>query len=383
VPDQELADYIRSLPYYQKDGKFNSEMYAKVPNPGIEETRQRERLQLAKFRNYLIERIRLTPAESRQAFELKETKVDLEFAKIDFNQLASAEKPSAKEVADFTKTAKETDFSQYYDAHKKEFTDKAKVHLKQIRVGVPYQAKAEQKAEAKKKIVEIAKLVTPDTFAKIAQEKSDDEYAKKGGDAGWIARGTLEPTLESAIDALQPGQVSQPIETPFGYFVLLATESKPETVHTLDEVKPKIAEKLVAEQKQKTFADARKAEWEKVLAEGKPLEPELKKFKVEMKKTGPFSIGQGSIPSIGAAEPIVDAVFNLTLKDPVAKKLLPFGGAYYYVKLKSVDRPKQTEYVKNRESVERDVETQLQTELLTKWVANLEKSATIKTDLKF
>lgn len=383
VPDAELAEHIRSLPYYQKDGKFDYETYKKMPNPGVEESRRRERLQLSKFQNYLVERIKLTPAAARSAYELKETKVDLEFAKIDFAAMAASQKPKPGEVDAFLKTAPEKEIQDYYDSHKKDFTQKAEVKLRQIRVAIPYQAKDAQKKEARTKIDAIAKEVTADNFTKVAKEKSDDEYAKKGGEVGWVQRGTLEPTLEKAIDNLNPGMVSAPIETPFGYFIVQAVEKKAEVVTPVADVKRKIAETLVAEKSKKTFIDEKRAEWDKLLAEGKSLEPELKKSKIEIKKTGPFAITQGTIPNIGAAEPIVDAVFALTPKEPVAKKLYQFGDAYYYVKLKSVERPKPEEFAKNHEAVERSVETALQSELMQKWVANLQKTATIKTEIKF
>ena len=120
-----------------------------------------------------------------------------------------------------------------------------------------------------------------------------------------------------------------------------------------------------------------------MLAEGKSIEPDLKALKVDVKKTGSFSLGQGYIPNVGQADPIVDAVFQLTPEHPLVKKLIPFQDAFYYVKLRTLERPKDADYGKNQEMVEKNVATSLRTEVMSQWVAELQKNSTIKTELKF
>ncbi len=383
VPDAELAEHIRTQPYYQKNGKFDAEAYAKIPNVGLMEKRQRERLLWAKFQTYLTDRVRLTPDAIRRAYELRETKVDLAVGKINLDEVAATKTASAAEVKEFLKTASPETFQTYFDSHKDDFAQKASVELRQIRVGVPYKANETQKAEAKKKIEAIAKTVTPENFATTAKKQSDDEFASKGGLVGWITRGTLEPPLEAALDSLEPKKVSAPIETSFGYFILLVQNKKAEAVLTLEESKPKIAEKLASEKLRKEYADTVRKQWETTLAAGKPLEPELAKLKVAVKKTGPFSLGQGYVPNIGQSEGILDAVFLLSMKDPVSKKLHYHQNNYYYLKLASVERPKPEDFEKSAEVVEKSVETSLQSELMSQWVAALRKTSTITREIQF
>ncbi len=382
VPDSELADYIRSVPYYQKDGKFDASLYSKMPNRGMEEKRQRERLRLTKFQTYLVDRIRLTPLAVRQAYALRETKLDLDYAKIDFNALAGTRKVGAAEVDAYLKSAPEADLTAYYESHKKDYTQPAAVELRQIRVGLPFQAPEPKKQEARKKIEDIAKDLKPDNFGEVAKAKSDDEYAKKGGLVGWVNRGSLEPSLEDAIDKLEINKISPPVQTSFGYYVVQVTQRKDAVVKPLAEVKRIIGEGLAAEKSKKAFIDEKKAELEKVLAAGKPLDGELKKYKIEVKKTGPFSAGGGTVPSIGQADAVLDAAFALTLKSPVAKKLIEYQDHSYYLKLRSVDRPKEADLAKNQDVVEKSVTTSLQGELMNTWVSSLQKTATVKSQLK-
>jgi len=66
-------------------------------------------------------------------------------------------------------------------------------------------------------------------FSKLAKEFSGDPGSKdKGGDLGWFGRGQMDPAFEKAAFALQPGQISEVIETQFGYHIIKLDEKKTE-----------------------------------------------------------------------------------------------------------------------------------------------------------
>jgi len=383
VTDYELATFIRSLPYLQKDGKFDSEAYNKIPNRGAEEKIQRERLQAARFQEYLDGRVRATPAQLERAHVLQDTKVNLDYAKIDLRALGKNQKPNKAAVDEFLKKTPEKDLETYYAENRADFTEPGKVQLKQIRVGIPFQASPAQKEQARAKIDEIAKGLTAANFSERARQKSDDEYAKKGGEVGWLNRGTLEKALESAIDGLDEGQISAPIETTFGYFLVLVEKKKEEVVKPFKEVKTTIAERLLAEKQGDEFVEKKKKEWNDILASGKSLEPELKAAKIELKKTGPFSVGQGSIPNVGQGDELVSAVFELTKAKPAVKGLIPSGEQFYYFKLASLEPAKPADFSKSTDVTEKSFVPPLRQEILSTWLASVEKNASIKTEVKF
>jgi peptidyl-prolyl cis-trans isomerase SurA len=61
-------------------------------------------------------------------------------------------------------------------------------------------------------------------FAELARVHSDDASASKGGDLGWIMPGDTVPEFERAMNQLQPGQVSDPVRTPFGLHLIQVLE---------------------------------------------------------------------------------------------------------------------------------------------------------------
>lgn len=380
VSDKELGDYIRTLPELQKDGKFDYEGYKARKNVGEIERSLRDNLQRRKLQAFIVDRIKLSPAEVKRGFWMKNTKVDLEYAKIDFNGLAPIKEYSDKEISDFLAKS-DAEVKQEYESHTADYTEKGQVKLKQIRVGVPFQASEAQKAESRKKIEAIAKETTKENFESIAKTKSDDEYAKKGGERGWVTRGTLEQPLEAAIEPLQPGTVSGVVETPYGFYVLMVTEKKEPVTKPYDTVKKTVAAKLLTERNKKAWAEEKRKKLEELLAAGKPIDGELKAMKVTTKKTGSFSLGQGYLPNIGPSDPMMDSVFEMTKEKPVANKLFYHQDAYYYLKLASLELPKESDFAKEKEGVEKNLETSLQNEVFRQWLEALEKKASIKKEI--
>jgi parvulin-like peptidyl-prolyl isomerase len=67
-------------------------------------------------------------------------------------------------------------------------------------------------------------------FSKLAKEFSTDPGSKeKGGDLGWFGHGQMVPEFEQAAFALQPGQISEIVQTKFGYHIIKLEERKTET----------------------------------------------------------------------------------------------------------------------------------------------------------
>ncbi|WP_296001685.1 peptidylprolyl isomerase [Rugamonas sp.] len=82
--------------------------------------------------------------------------------------------------------------------------------------------------DAKRKLVELKERLDNKaaTFEELARQYGTDSSATKGGDLGWLYPGDTVPEFESAMNALKPGEVSEPIETSFGYHLIEVIERK-------------------------------------------------------------------------------------------------------------------------------------------------------------
>ena len=86
-------------------------------------------------------------------------------------------------------------------------------------------------------------------FAELAKEKSTDPITKeKGGDLGFFSRGRMTPAFEQAIFALEVGETSEVVKTPYGYHIIKVVEKKPAQEPNLELVREEIR-KTLTEQK--------------------------------------------------------------------------------------------------------------------------------------
>jgi len=84
-------------------------------------------------------------------------------------------------------------------------------------------------AEARRRLVDIkSQLDVGADFAELARANSEDASSAKGGDLGWVSPGDTVPEFEKAMDALKPGQVSNPVQSPFGWHLIQVVERRTE-----------------------------------------------------------------------------------------------------------------------------------------------------------
>jgi len=84
-------------------------------------------------------------------------------------------------------------------------------------------------AEARRRLESLReRLENKADFAELARLYSEDASGAKGGDLGWISPGDTVPEFERAMNALEPGQLSAPVQTPFGWHLIQAMERRDE-----------------------------------------------------------------------------------------------------------------------------------------------------------
>lgn len=90
----------------------------------------------------------------------------------------------------------------------------------------------------------VAELENGADFAALAQEHSTGPSGPSGGDLGWFAKGVMVPAFEEAVIAMEPGAISAPVETQFGWHVIKLADTRAVEAPSFDEVSGQIAEEL-------------------------------------------------------------------------------------------------------------------------------------------
>ncbi|MDR0817687.1 MAG: peptidylprolyl isomerase [Clostridiales Family XIII bacterium] len=125
----------------------------------------------------------------------------------------------------------------YYETNKDEFYTPTEIQASHILMN---DADHGQVTRAAIEAV-LAKAKAGDDFAALAKEYSEDDSAEDGGDLGFFAEdGSMVPEFEEAAFALKVGEISDIVETEFGYHIIKVTDIQPEEQQTLEAVREDI-----------------------------------------------------------------------------------------------------------------------------------------------
>jgi parvulin-like peptidyl-prolyl isomerase len=141
----------------------------------------------------------------------------------------------------------DADVEKYYKEHLDEYTHPKEITARHILLATRAEAEAVRE-----------RLKQGADFAKLAQEISTDPIsAARGGQIGPFQKGQLVPEFESAVFPLKKGQISEIVETQFGYHIITKMAERPLPARSFEEVKPDIL-KLLEKTKFDTWYDQAK-----------------------------------------------------------------------------------------------------------------------------
>lgn len=91
----------------------------------------------------------------------------------------------------------------------------------------------------------VAELGDGADFAELALARSEGPSGVHGGGLGWFGKGAMVPEFEDAVAALEPGEISEPVRTEFGWHVIRLNETRLSSPPDLDEARDDIVEEIV------------------------------------------------------------------------------------------------------------------------------------------
>lgn len=139
---------------------------------------------------------------------------------------------------------KPDEIKAYFEAHKNEFKRPEGVVLAQILVATEDKKEDELPALKKKAEEALDKARKGGKFDELARDYSDDASAQRGGEIGFIEKGSMSPELEAVVDKLNKGDVSDIIPTRYGYMILKLVDRSTGGEPQLSDVESQVHEKL-------------------------------------------------------------------------------------------------------------------------------------------
>jgi peptidyl-prolyl cis-trans isomerase C len=150
----------------------------------------------------------------------------------------------------------EADAKKFYDENQDKFKAPEQTKASHVLITVDQKATPEEKKKAKERADAIRKRVAGgEDFAAVAKAESKCPSAAKGGDLGYFGKGQMVPAFEEAAASLKLGQISDVVETQFGYHIIKVTDRKQAETVKFNDVKGKIEDYLKNQEAQKPMAD--------------------------------------------------------------------------------------------------------------------------------
>ena len=230
VTGKELYEFLRRFPpseikqseAFQIDGKFDSLKYIQaLADPRIPwgqlEAAIRPQLQITKLQEQIVSLVRLTEEDVKKEYVDTQQKVKVKFILVPLSEFL----PQNIEVT-------EKEMADYYQAHKDKFNLAERVQVNYVIF--PKTASSSDDEKAKVQLLDLKEMLTEgEDFATLAKEYSQDQgTASKGGDLGWFGKGEMVKPFEDVAFALNKGEVSEPVNTPFGWHLIKVYDKKEE-----------------------------------------------------------------------------------------------------------------------------------------------------------
>lgn len=184
---------------------------------------------------------------------LDEVKAEIVQYGMTFDDLKSQVRPQVemKALADscLEDPEMQAEAKKFYDENPAYFEVPEQVRASHVLIKVEPAATEEEKAAAKAKAEEVlAKAKAGDDFAALAKEYSDDPGSKDNGGEYTFGRGRMVKPFEDTAFALEPGQVSDLVETQFGYHIIKLSEKTEASKTPFEEAQEKITSYLLQQQ---------------------------------------------------------------------------------------------------------------------------------------
>ncbi len=345
ISDRQLAAFIATIPAFQSNGHFDLQRYQQMlRSQGLTvsafEQMVRDDLMMQDMRAAFAN-ARQIPASSAQLF-MQAYGQRREISQVELTPAEAGSVPAASpqaiqayyaaHVRDFTLPARARfqyvvlsldDFArhlpidaaavkQYYTQNPTQFIQPEQRQARHILIASVAGDSPQKQAAARALAMDIYhKLVAhPDQFAALAKQYSADPgSASQGGDLGWFARDAMVKPFADTVFGMQPGQISAPVHTEYGYHIIQLEGIRPAKTQTLAEASDAIVASLQKQQAGTRFADAAERFSNRVFEQADQLKPVADSLGLTL-QTSAWMTQHGGDTAVLAGGKMLQALFS-------------------------------------------------------------------------
>lgn len=341
VSDQAMRDYIASIPAFQVNGQFDATSYrawltSQYKTPEMFENEIRASLatqllpaainaststsdaQLDSFLKLLSQRRDLRyfqlPRPALENNTVSDAEIETwykahqadymnpEQVSVKYVEVVGADLPLAAEPSD-------EELRKRYANEKQRFVQPEQRLVSHILINVPANATPEQQKAALAKAEKIAAEANPGDFAKLAEQDSQDLGSRRlGGDLGWLEKGVTNEAFDSALFAMQKGQISKPVLSSDGYHIIWLRDIRSGESKPFEEVRDQLVKEATTAERDRTYNDVAGKMSDNTYQNPTSLEPASVALKLPIKTTALFTRKGGE--GVAANPKVVAAAFS-------------------------------------------------------------------------
>jgi peptidyl-prolyl cis-trans isomerase D len=350
--------------------------------------------------------VNVTPAEVEQDYKDKNLKVKFQYAILNLDDIQKEIKPTDADLKAFYEknkprydnaipekrqlryfvlldkdaegkaTVTEAEVQRQYNDHLDQYRMPDRVRVRHILIRTPAagpDGKTDAKAvdEARAKAQDVLKQVKAGgNFAELAKKYSQDPgSAEKGGELGWAQRGGFVPEFDKVAFSLNPGQISDLVQSPFGFHIIQGEEKEVARVKPLAELRDEI-EKTLKAQKAGTVLDGQ-ANLAQNTAAKQGLDKAAAQVGAHVLESNSVS-RTDSLAGVGPAPDVMAAIFATADKAPQMQR---FTQGYIVYQVTKVDPPRTPSLDEIKDRVTAEFKSQRASELLQKKVQEMAERA--------
>ncbi|AGG89366.1 SurA N-terminal domain-containing protein [Rhodanobacter denitrificans] len=341
VSDLAMRDYIASIPAFQVNGQFDGTSYRswltsqyKTPEMFENEIRtslatqllpaainastgasdaqldsflkllgQRRDLRYFQLPRPALDNSTVSDAEIEAWYKAHQADyMNPEQVSVKYVEVVGADLPLAAEPSD-------QDLRKRYASEKQRFVQPEQRLVSHILINVPANATPEQQKTALAQAEKIAAQADPGDFAKLAEQDSQDLGSRRlGGDLGWLEKGVTNEAFDSALFAMQKGQISKPVLSSDGYHIIWLRDIRSGESKPFEEVREQLVKEATTADRDRTYNEVAGKMSDNTYQNPTSLEPASVALKLPIKTTALFTRKGGE--GVAANPKVVAAAFS-------------------------------------------------------------------------